>query len=240
MGFLILRFRKSLQSQTVHPQILAQLDERKVLTDPPTMTKLLVVFSGVIMLFLLHAFLHLTPGLAALCGVALAIALVRPKVEVVLQSIEWEMLIFLLGLFVVVGGLTRSGALPYLARSLSTLGQGSLLTLALLFFWGGGILSLFISAVPATVAFIPLVQELGTLGMPVNPLWWALALGIGFAGPGTPFATTSNIGTVSLAKHGPQPLTYKEWVDVGLPTAFLCGTIGSLFLWFGIHVGWFR
>lgn len=239
LGFLILRFRKTISSQTVHPKILAQLDERKVLTDSRTMVKLLVVFSGVLVLFLLHAFLHLTPGLAALCGAALAILLVRPKAEVVLRSIEWEMLIFLLSLFVVVGGLAKSGALPYFARSLSTLGQGSLLTLALLFFWGGGILTLFISAVPATVAFTPLVQELGMLGIPTHPLWWALALGVGLAGPGTPFATAANIGTISLANHGPEPLTYKEWVAVGLPTFFLCGLIGSLFLWFGIRVGWF-
>ncbi len=239
LTFLIFRYRRAFAAQEVQTQLLRQLDERQVLTDPRTMTKLLLIFSGVIVLFVLHAWLHLTPGLAAMCGAAVAIAVVRPKVETVVQSIEWEMLIFLLALFVVVGGLNRSGVLPYLARSLSSLGAGSVVVLATVFFWGSGILSLFISAVPTTVAFVPLVQELGALGMPTHPLWWALALGIGFAGPGTPFATAANIGTLNLAKHGPQPLTYQEWVAVGIPSFLISGLLGSLLLWLGIRIGWF-
>ncbi len=239
LSFLFFRYRRVFKAQSVQAQILGQLDERRVLTDPKGMHKLLAIFSMVIVLFVLHAWLHLTPGLAALCGAALALAVLRPKIEAVLQSIEWELLIFLLSLFVVVGGLNRSGALPYLARSLSTLGQGSVTALAFLFFWGAGILSLFISAVPATVAFVPLVQELGSLGVPANPLWWSLALGIGFAGPGTPFATAANIGVMNLSKHGPEPIKYNDWVAVGIPSFLISGLLGSLLLWFGIASGWF-
>lgn len=239
LTFLTLRYRKAFQAQSVQSQIIAQLDERKVLTDPKSMRKLLVIFFVVIVLFVLHAWLHLTPGLAALCGAALAIGVLRPKVEVVLQSVEWELLIFLLALFIVVGGMNRSGALPHLARSLGSLGQGSVTALALLFFWGAGIISLFISAVPTTVAFVPLVKELGSLGVPVNPLWWSLALGIGFAGPGTPFATAANIGTMSLSKHGPEPISFKEWVAVGIPSFLISACLGSLLLWLGIATGWF-
>lgn len=111
--------------------------------------------------------------------------------------------------------------------------------LALLFFWGAGILSLFISAVPATVAFVPLVQELGALGVPVNPLWWALALGIGFAGPATPFATAANLAVFNLAKHGPEPLNYRVWLAMGLPAYLIAGLLGSLLLWLAIRIGWF-
>jgi len=237
--FLTLRFRKALHAQVARSEILQQLDEQKVLTDRRAMARLLLIFSGVILLFVAHRWLRLTPGLVTLCGVALAIAVLRPKVEDVLESIEWELLIFLLSLFVVVGGLNRSGALPFLARQLSAFGQGSVVLLALLFFWGAGILSLFISAVPATVAFVPLVQELGALGVPVNPLWWALALGIGFAGPATPFATAANLAVFNLAKHGPEPLNYREWLAMGLPAYLIAGLLGSLLLWLAIRIGWF-
>ncbi|MFN3346397.1 MAG: SLC13 family permease [Candidatus Bipolaricaulaceae bacterium] len=237
--FLFARYKNILLFQSVRAEILQQLDEHKVLTDRGTLVKLLVVFAGVIVLFVVHGWLHLTPGLVALCGAALAIALLRPQTEVVLQSIEWELLIFLLSLFVVVGGLNRSGALPYFARKLSMLGQGSVSALALLFFWGAGILSLFISAVPATVAFVPLVHELGAIGVPVNPLWWALALGIGFAGPATPFATTANIAVFNLASHGPEPLNHREWMKVGLPAYLIAGLVGSVLLWLAIRIGWF-
>jgi len=239
LAFLIFRYKKVFHSQSVNTQVLMQLDERKVLTDPRGMRELLAIFAGVIVLFIIHAWLHLTPGLVAFLGAALAIGVLRPKVEVVLESVEWELIIFLLSLFVVVGGLNRSGALPFFARTLSTLGHGSVTALALLFFWGAGILSLFISAVPATVAFVPLVQELGSLGIPANPLWWALALGIGFAGPGTPFATAANIGVINLSKHGREPLNYNAWVAVGIPAFLIGGLIGSVLLWVGIVTGWF-
>lgn len=239
MVFFIFRYRNVFSAQPARTEILPQLDEHRVITDRKTLRKLLVIFSVVIVLFVVHSWLGLTPGVAALCGAALALALLRPKIETVLQSIEWEMLIFLLSLFVVVGGLNRSGALPYVARSLGSLGHGSLTSLALLFFWGSGIFTLFISAVPTTVAFVPLVQELGALGVPANPLLWSLALGIGFAGPGTPFATAANIGVINLAKHGPEPLSYKDWVAVGIPIFLISGIIGCLFLWLGIKIGWF-
>jgi len=239
LAFLIFRYKKVFRSQPTNTQVLMQLDERKVLTDPRGMRKLLAIFAGVIVLFVIHAWLHLTPGLVAFLGAALAIGLLRPKVEVVLESVEWELIIFLLSLFVVVGGLNRSGALPFFARTLSALGHGSVTALALLLFWGAGILSLFISAVPATVAFVPLVQELGSLGIPANPLWWALALGIGFAGPGTPFAAVANIGVINLSKHGREPLDFKTWVAVGIPAFLIGGLIGSVLLWVGIVTGWF-
>ncbi|MCX7844643.1 MAG: SLC13 family permease [Candidatus Bipolaricaulota bacterium] len=239
LAFLLLRYRKVLRASSVPAEILQELDERKVLTDPKAMTRLLLIFAGVILLFVVHAWLRLTPGLAALCGAALAIAVLRPSAETVLGSIDWELLVFLLSLFVVVGGLNRSGALPFLARQLGFLGQGSLIGLALLFFWGAGILSLFLSSVPATVAFVPLVQELRALGVPANPLWWALALGIGFAGPATPFATPANLAVVNLTKHGPEPLHPRAWVAVGLPVYLLIGILGSVLLWLAIRIGWF-
>lgn len=237
--FLLLQWHKSFRKEPSHLQTLTQLDERKFLSDANSMYKLLGLFSLVILLFFIHPIIYLSPGLATMCGAALAFLVLRPKVEAVLESLDWELLFFLLALFVVVGGLNRSGALPFLAHRLSELGRGSTLVLALLFFWGAGILSLFISAVPATIAFIPLIQELGALGIPANPLWWALALGIGFAGPGTPFATAANIGVLSLSKHSARPLTHKDWVSVGIPAFLISGLIGTFFLWLGIWTGWF-
>jgi Na+/H+ antiporter NhaD/arsenite permease-like protein len=239
LAFLVFRYRSSFRSQSAQVSVLMQLDERRVLESPRDMTKLLGVFALVIVLFLVHSWLDISPGLAALCGAALAIVSLRPKVEAVLESIDWELIIFLLCLFVVVGGLNRGGVLPFLARRLSLLGGGSVLALALLFFWGAGFLALFISAVPATVAFVPLVNELGTLGIATNPLWWALALGIGFAGVGTPFATAANIGVMNLSRHGNQSIRYKEWVSVGIPVFLMAGMLGSFFVWLGIQTGWF-
>ncbi len=237
--FLVFRYRKFLRSQAERVEILRELDEHKVLTDRKAMVRLLPIFACVILLFVAHAWLRVTPGLIALAGAAGAIVSLRPKTEAVLESIDWELLIFLLSLFVVVGGLNRSGALPYLARKLSALGHGSLTLLALLFFWGAGLLSLLISAVPATVAFVPMVQELGALGVPVNPLWWALALGIGVASPATPFATTANIVVVNLARHSSAPLNQRSWLGVGIPVYLVAGLTASVLLWLAIRTGWF-
>jgi len=237
--FLVFRYRTSLRSQNVQISVLMQMDERRALTSPHDMAKLLGLFGIVIILFLVHAWLHISPGLAALCGAALSIVVLRPRVETVLESIDWELIIFLICLFVVVGGLNRSGVLPFLARRLSLVGGSSVLWLALVFFWSAGFLTLFISAVPAVVAFVPIVSELGALGLATNPLWWALALGVGFAGVGTPFATAANIGVVDLSKRGNQPIRYKDWVSVGIPVFLMAGILGSFFIWLGIRTGWF-
>jgi Na+/H+ antiporter NhaD/arsenite permease-like protein len=54
---------------------------------------------------------------------------------------------------------------------------------------------------------IPIISDLGGLGVNTLPLWWALALGASFGGNGTPIGATANVITVAMSARTRTPIT---------------------------------
>ncbi|MCR4392286.1 MAG: ArsB/NhaD family transporter [Candidatus Acetothermia bacterium] len=239
LGVAILQLRGKLRRGPQNVEALAAMDARKALIDRRTMRKLVIVVALVFLLFLVHQVLGITPGMIALIGAAIAALVLRPKMEDFLKGVEWDLLIFLMGLFVIMGGLERSGALPVVARGLVGLAGGNLIALALLLLWVGALLSWTMSAIPVTVTLISLVRGLEGLGIPQTPLWWALALGIGLGANGTPLGSASNMVVITVASRTKGPLSFRAWARVGVPVAIFTCAIASLALWIGIRSGWF-
>ena len=75
---------------------------------------------------------------------------------------------------------------------------------------------------------IPVIQDLSGLGVAVIPFWWALALGAGLGGNGTPIGATANVITVSLSKKTHTPITTSVWLRSGLPVMIATCVVASL------------
>ncbi|MBC7220331.1 ArsB/NhaD family transporter [Candidatus Bipolaricaulota bacterium] len=238
-AFLLPRFRRSAGGGDRNAETVMGMEERRALSDPRTMVKLLVVLGLVFALFVAHRALGLTPGVVALLGAALSVLLLRPNIESFLYGVEWDLLIFLSALLVITGGLEASGALGTVGQWVVSAAGGSVLLLALLLLWLGALLSWVVSAIPATVTLVALVRGLAGAGIPLTPLWWALALGVGLGANGTPFGSAANMVLVSIAERAEQPLAYRAWFRDGMPVAVLSCLIASAFLWLGIATGWF-
>lgn len=239
MAFLLPRFRRSAGSGAPDVEAVMRMEERRALSDPRTAAKLLVVLGLVFALFVAHRALGLTPGVVALLGAALSVLLLRPNIESFLHGVEWDLLIFLAALLVITGGLEASGALEAVGQWVVSAARGSILLLALFLLWLGALLSWVVSALPAAVTLVALVRGLARMGIPLTPLWWALALGVGLGANGTPLGSAANMVLVSVAEQAGQPLSYRAWFRDGIPVAVLSCLIASAFLWVGIATGWF-
>jgi Na+/H+ antiporter NhaD/arsenite permease-like protein len=82
--------------------------------------------------------------------------------------------------------------------------------------------------IPFTIVMIPIIQDLGARGLDITPLWWALALGAGFGGNGTPIGSTANIITIKLSEKTRHPITTALWLRRGLPVMLLVCVIGTI------------
>jgi Na+/H+ antiporter NhaD/arsenite permease-like protein len=89
-------------------------------------------------------------------------------------------------------------------------------------------LSAIVDNVPITIAMIPIIQGLGTAGINIGPLWWALAFGAGFGGNGTIIGSTANIVVANLSEKTRSPITSKLWNKRGLPVMLLTCAIASV------------
>lgn len=239
MAVLGLRFRRGIHSRATNIAEVMAMDERRALSHPEAMGKLVAVLALVFVLFAAHGALGLTPGVIALLGAALSALILRPTIEAFLRGVEWELLVFLGALLVITGGLEASGALALAGGCAVAAAGGSVLILALLFLWAGALLSWVVSAIPAAVTLIALVRGLAGTGVPLTPLWWALALGVGLGANGTPLGSASNMVLISIAGRAGQVVEARDWLRDGIPIAVLSCGVASLFLWLGIATGWF-
>jgi Na+/H+ antiporter NhaD/arsenite permease-like protein len=236
LAIVILRwsFRRELAERPRHLDALEHLDERQALHNPKNAVRILIVLAGVILFFFLEGSLHLQPAVIALTGAALGLLWIRPDVEETLRHVEWGVLLFFAALFVLTGGLEASGLLGQAARTVSGLAQTNPLAASLGLLWVAAILSAVVDNIPFTIAMIPVIQELGDLGLVITPFWWALALGAGLGGNGTPIGATANVITVALSGKTRTPITTKIWLRTGLPVTvatLIVATILFALLW---------
>ena len=237
-ALLILRivFRPELAQQSENIEALMSLDHTEALKDPSGARKVLVVLGAVILLFFVQGQLGLTPAFVALAGAAGALLWIRPSVEETLEGIQWPILLFFAALFIAVGGLEAAGVLELVAGSVSGLAHANLLVASILLLLIGAVMSAVVDNIPFTIAMIPVIQQLGRLGISTSPLWWALALGAGFGGNGTIIGSASNVITVALSEKTHTPITSRIWMRAGLPVMIVTCLVGSVL--FAIFFGW--
>ncbi len=212
-----LLFRKEMAEEPSNVEALEALDEHEALQDRASANKVLVVLAGVVLLFFLHNTLHLQAGLVALMGAAAVLIWLQPDIEKVLEGIEWTILLFFAALFVIVGGIEASGLLALAGESLTGLSAQDIILVGVVLLWGSAIASALIDNIPFTIAMIPIIQALDRPDLDITPLWWALALGAGFGGNGTPIGSTANIVVVSISEKTKHPITARIWLRNGLP-----------------------
>jgi len=214
---------------------ILDLDETKTLKDPKGLLAVSISIGIVILLFFIHHRFHLFPGYVAWIGVAVALALVRPDPDELLRGLDWAVLLFFAGLFIIVGGVEGSGLLDLLGHQLTNVAQDpdKLLATALVVMWVSALLSAAVDNIPFTVTMIPIITHLETQGVDVMPLWWALALGVGFGGNGSHIGSTANVICVAEAERSgvkEYRITPLFWLKKGTPVMISTLIVSSLLL----------
>lgn len=228
LSLLRFLFRHDLAQKPENIEALLSLDENGALHDRGSTMRILITVGGVIILFFVHHVLHLLPGFVAMLGASVALLWTQPDIEKVLEKVEWTVLLFFAALFVLVGGVEASGILHALANTLSQGAGENLLLTSLLILWGAAILSAVVDNIPFTIAMIPLIQGLGAVGVNIAPFWWALALGAGFGGNGTPIGSTANVVVVTISEKTKTPINARIWLRTGLPVMVATCLVASL------------
>jgi Na+/H+ antiporter NhaD/arsenite permease-like protein len=221
-------FAEDIHKVSAHLEVLQTLHPADSIKDRATLNKLLVALGVVIGLFFLHDVLHLKPAYAAFAGVAIALAWVRPHPEDVLIEAEWSVLMFFACLFIAVGGLEAAGVMKAVAKFINGFAGSHLLLTAVLLIWVAAVLSAIVDNIPFAVAMVPVIKSLEADGLAVEPLWWALALGVGFGGNGSPIGATANVIAVTLSERAGHPITFRTWFRSGSIATVVSCAVGTV------------
>ena len=233
LAFLLLAyvlFRKDLRLAAVHSVDVAALDTAGLITNLLLLRRSLVVVAGVVLGFLVHGVLHLQPATIAMAGATALLLWTRSEPHQVLREIEWTTLFFFIGLFITVEAVVAVGLIDAVARGVLSLTGGNLPLTALLLLWLSAVASGIVDNIPYTAAVIPIVHSLGQ-AMPVEPLWWSLALGACLGGNATLVGASANVVIASLAERSGHPISFRRFLGYGLLTTLVSLVLATLYVW---------
>ncbi|MGO0061352.1 ArsB/NhaD family transporter [Brevibacillus fluminis] len=229
----ILMFRKQIQTTAELRQSLMAVDEKQFITDRTLLIKSASVLVLTILGFFLHQAFHLESATVALAGAFLLLLLTgEHMLEKALVKVEWTTIFFFVGLFVLVSGLIETGVIAKLAEQAIHLTGGDRFATSMLILWLSAIASAFVDNIPFVATMIPLIQEMGRMGVSdLEPLWWSLALGACLGGNGTLIGASANLIVAGLSGKEGHPISFVRYLKVGFPLMLLSVVIASLYVY---------
>lgn len=233
---LVFIYRNCLKTTDELKAKVMELNERKQIQDIPLLKKSLFVLLITIGAFCFHQIFHLESATVALAGAVLLLMITYAKseheLERVFHKIEWLTIFFFVGLFVLVSGLVETGVISVLAQDLMKLTAGNSVATAMLILWLSAIASAFVDNIPFVATMIPLIKEMGIMGIAnLEPLWWSLALGACLGGNGTLIGASANVIVVGLAAQQGYPISFMKYFKVAFPLMLLSILISSVYIY---------
>lgn len=226
-----LMFRHDLEVHAEVRESVLALDEREVIADPRLLRQSIAVVAATLVGFLAHGALGYEPATIALLGATVLMLVARIDPETVLREVEWPTLFFFVGLFMLVEGIVHVGLVDGMASRLFELTGGSAEVATIGLLWLSGVASAIIDNIPYTATMIPVVQQLGTDGLPIEPLWWALALGACLGGNATIIGASANVVVANMAARAGHPISFGLFLRYGSIVVLESLLLSSAYLW---------
>jgi Na+/H+ antiporter NhaD/arsenite permease-like protein len=232
------QFRKYLEQKPHNIEDLLSQDEKVLIKDRSVLKKSLAVLLGVIFLFVIHGSINIEPSIIALSGAGILMIVAKSRPEHILRQVDWSTLIFFAGLFIIISGAVKAGTIDLLSSIVLQISGGNPWLLFFMIIWISAIASAFMDNIPFAATMIPLIFALyntesvaavfGSLA--INPLWWALSLGVGFGGNGTLIGSSAGIVATGLAELNGHRITFNQFLRVGFPFMIATVAVGSIVL----------
>lgn len=190
IAIIIAIYHKKLHTTTALQEQVMGMNEKEELKDTLLLKKCLTVLFLTIITFMFHAQLGLESATVALAGASLLMLITvsrrEKRIANILSRLEWLAIFFFVGLFILVGGLVETGVIKAMAAEAIKITSGNVTASTMLILWLSAIASAFIDNIPFVATLIPMIKEMGAMGMTnLEPLWWALSLGACLGGNGT-------------------------------------------------------
>ncbi|NLD83991.1 MAG: arsenic transporter [Clostridiales bacterium] len=173
----------------------------------------------------------------ALCAVGLIRTLIRDRkmqgVKTALSGIDFETLLLLAGLFIVISGITEVGIIEEISKLFVKIGGNSLFLMYTLIVFGSVLFSAFIDNIPYVATMLPVVQGIAGL-MGCNPLllYFGLLCGATLGGNLTPIGASANIVTIGMLRKNGFEVKTSDFMKIGFPFTMVAVLTGYLFCWF--------
>lgn len=224
-------FRKELKVKTGKIEVSeSDLDPSKAIKDKKGFIVSTLIFLCAVALLVTHAQTGLT---VAFIGVFIAILTViaagKHTIEI-MKRVDYDTILFFIGLFVVVGGLEETGFLEVIADGIEGISGGNAFVMLGIIVWLSAVASALVDNIPFAATMVPVIKSLGIGGpagfLPV--LAWGLSMGTDIGGSATPIGASANVVGISVAEKAGHKIGWGKYCRAAVPATIIVVLISML------------
>ncbi|MBQ7365100.1 MAG: TRAP transporter large permease subunit [Clostridia bacterium] len=205
---------------------------------------------GVVVLLILASFLKAPAGGAlltlynlrngiicmALLDVGILVNLIRTKslssTKLVIKEMDYQTLLLLASLFVVIQGITSAGVIAKLSEGLVALGGSNLFLMYTLIVFASVIISAFVDNIPYVLTMLPVVTGVASaMGVEPYVLYFGLLVGATLGGNITPIGASANITGIGILRKEGYEVKARDFMKISVPFTLTAVLSGYLFIW---------
>ena len=212
--------------------------ERTVVTDwVPT-----ILLGGTVVALIIASFIPNTPSLinGIICVSFMVIGLIYKAIRnksiksigSTVKEIDYQTILLLMGIFVIVGGISEQGLIDKIAELFTKISGGNVFLIYTIVVWFSVIISAFIDNIPYVATMLPVMKGIGiTLGISPIVLYFGLLSGATLGGNLTPVGASANITAIGMLRKEGYEVKNKDFLKIGVPFTLAAIIPAYIFIW---------
>lgn len=187
-----------------------------------------VLMLGTVVALIVASFIPNTPDMinGIICVTIMVIGMIYHVIKKkdikaaldVVREIDFETILLLFGLFIVVGGIKYMGVIDALAELFAKVGGGNVFVIYTIITWMSVIFSAFIDNIPYVATMLPVVQGIAlALGIDPTLLYFGLLSGATLGGNLTPVGASANIAGIGILRKEGCEVKNSDFFKIGVP-----------------------
>ena len=201
-----------------------------------------VLLAGTIVLLIVASFIPNKPSITngliccALLVIGLIYNLIRKKnvkaITEPIKSIDFETIGLLLGLFIMIGGISEQGVIDAAAGLLAKAGGGNTFLLYTAIVWASVLISAFIDNIPYVATMIPVLAGVSAaLNVDPTVLYFGLLSGAPLGGNCTPIGASANITGIGILRREGYTVKNSDFFRIGIPFTLAAIVPAYIYIW---------
>ena len=149
-----------------------------------------------------------------------------------LKAIDLETLGLLVGLFLMIGGISHMGVIQALAQLLAKLGAGKPFLMYTIIVWASVLISAFIDNIPYVATMIPVIAGIAAeMGIDPTALYFGLLSGATLGGNCTPIGASANIAGIGILRKEGYTVANADFFKIGIPFTLSAIVPAYILIW---------
>ncbi len=160
-------------------------------------------------------------------------------IKEVWADIDYQTLLLLVGLFLVIGGIEYVGVISDIANFIAATFGDNIFLLYTVIVWGSMLISAFIDNIPYVATMLPVVAGIAaSLGVDPTVLYFGLLTGATLGGNITPIGASANVAAIGILRKEGHEVPTGTFMKLSVPITIAAVATGYLIVWlvFGVAI----